>query len=229
MSTDKDLDKAKASAMDDVKIKESRIPNFTVEKKAGVSKTAKAEAQPTGQKANDIDNIVSMPKLRVLRGGGAEIPEFGVKKSSIQQELDVSASKKVDKKFDANVGVDKDGVNASVGFSMSSSTEVKAGVAAKLDKEQVLAEVQAKGKDGKVPLDELSKVLLRQMGVKPEDIIGLGTDFTSATMIPTDENGWPLCHRQEVKSHPHAFVKLWKHHGAQNQAEHPQGYRHRQP
>ena len=173
MSTDKDLDKAKASAMDDVKIKESRIPNFTVQKKAGVSKSAKAEAQPTGQKANDIDNIVSMPKLRVLRGGGAEIPEFGVKKSSIQQELDVSASKKVDKKFDANVGVDKDGVNASVGFSMSSSTEVKAGVAAKLDKEQVLAEVQAKGKDGKVPLDELSKVLLRQMGVKPEDIENL--------------------------------------------------------
>lgn len=91
-----------------------------------------------------------MPKLRVLRGGGAEIPEFGVKKSSIQQELDVSATKKVDKKFDANVGVDKDGVNASVGFSMSSSTEVKAGAAATLDKEQVLVEVQAKGKDGKV-------------------------------------------------------------------------------
>ena len=173
MSTDKDLDKAKASAMDDVKIKESRIPNFTVQKKAGVSKSAKAEAQPTGQKANDIDNIVSMPKLRVLRGGGVEIPEFGVKKSSIQQELDVSASKKVDKQFDANVGVDKDGVNASVGFSMSSSTEVKAGVAATLDKEQVLAEVQAKGKDGKVPLDELSKVLLRKMGVKPEDIENL--------------------------------------------------------
>lgn len=173
MSTDKDLDKAKASAMDDVKIKESKIPNFTVQKKADASKSAKAAAQPTGQKANDIDNIVSMPKLRVLRGGGAEIPEFGVKKSSIQQELDVSATKKVDKKFDANVGVDKDGVNASVGFSMSSSTEVKAGMAAKLDKEQVLAEVQAKGKDGKVPLDELSKVLLRQMGVKPEDIENL--------------------------------------------------------
>ena len=173
MSTDKDLDKAKDSAMDDVKIKESKIPNFAVLKKAEASNSAKASAQPTGQKANDVDNIVSMPKLRVLRGGGAEIPEFGVKKSSIQQELDVSATKKVDKKFDANVGVDKDGVNASVGFSMSSSTEVKAGVAATLDKEQVLAEVQAKGKDGKVPLDELSKVLLRKMGVKPEDIENL--------------------------------------------------------
>ena len=173
MSTDKDVDKAKGSAMDDVKIKESKIPNFTVQKKADASKSAKATAQPTGQKANDIDNIVSMPKLRVLKGGGAEIPEFGVKKSSTQQQLDVSATQKVDKKFDANVGVDKDGVNASVGFSMSSSTEVKAGVAATLDKEQVLAEVQAKGKDGKVPLDELSKVLLRKMGVKPEDIENL--------------------------------------------------------
>lgn len=60
---------------------------------------------------------------------------------------------------------------------------------------------------------------IRQSGVKPEDIIGLGTDFTSATMIPTDENGWPLCHRQEFKSHPHAFVKLWKHHGGQVQSE----------
>ena len=173
MSTDKDLEKAKASVMDDVKIKESKIPNFSVLKKAEASNSAKASAQPTGQKANDVDNIVSMPKLRVLRGGGAEIPEFGVKKSSIQQQLDVSATQKVDKKFDANVGVDKDGVNASVGFSMSSSTEVKAGVAATLDKEQVLAEVQAKGKDGKVPLDELSKVLLRKMGVKPEDIENL--------------------------------------------------------
>lgn len=81
MSTDKDLDKAKASAMDDVKIKESRIPNFTVEKKAGVSKTAKAEAQPTGQKANDIDNIVSMPKLRVLRGAARKFQSSASRKA----------------------------------------------------------------------------------------------------------------------------------------------------
>ena len=37
MSTDKDVDKAKGSAMDDVKIKESKIPNFTVQKKADAS------------------------------------------------------------------------------------------------------------------------------------------------------------------------------------------------
>lgn len=173
MSTDKDLDQEKANTMDEVKIKESKIPNFTAQKKAQNPNSEKPAAQQSEKKSSEIDKIVAMPKLRVLRGGGAEIPDFGVKKIAVQQGVDVSASQKVDKKFDASVGVDKDGVNASVGFSMSKSTEVKAGVAAKIDKETVLAEVQAKGKDGKVPLDELSKVLLRQMGVKPEDIENL--------------------------------------------------------
>lgn len=173
MSTDKDLDKAKANKMDDVKIKESKIPNFTVQKKTDKSKSANPPTQEAGTKVNDIDNIVAMPKLRVLRGGGAEIPAVNMKRYGVQQEVDVSASQKVDKKFDASVEVDKDGVNASVGFSTSKSTEVKAGVTTEINKEKVLAEVQAKGKDGKVPLDELSKVLLRQMGVKPEDIENL--------------------------------------------------------
>ena len=171
MSTDQDLDKEKANTMDEVKIKESKIPNFTVQKKAGVSKSGNTADPEDKNRASDFDKIIAMPKMRVLRGGGAE--NSVIKKTAAQQEVDVSASQKVDKKFDASVGVDKDGVNASVGFSMSKSTEVKAGVATKLDKERVLAEVQAKGKDGKVPLDELSKVLLRKMGVKPEDIENL--------------------------------------------------------
>lgn len=60
---------------------------------------------------------------------------------------------------------------------------------------------------------------IRQSGVKPEDIIGVGTDFTSATMIPVDENGWPLCQMKEWSDHPHAYVKLWKHHGGQAEAD----------
>jgi L-ribulokinase len=60
---------------------------------------------------------------------------------------------------------------------------------------------------------------IRRSGVKPEDIIGVGTDFTSATMIATDENGWPLCQRQEFAGHIHAYVKLWKHHGGQAEAD----------
>lgn len=60
---------------------------------------------------------------------------------------------------------------------------------------------------------------IRRSGVKPEDIIGVGTDFTSATMIPTDKNGWPLCERKEWADHPHAYVKLWKHHGGNAEAD----------
>lgn len=60
---------------------------------------------------------------------------------------------------------------------------------------------------------------IRRAGVKPEDIIGVGTDFTSATMIPTDSEGWPLCQRQEFADHIHAYVKLWKHHGGQAEAD----------
>ncbi len=60
---------------------------------------------------------------------------------------------------------------------------------------------------------------IRNSGVKPEQIIAVGTDFTSATMLPTDADGWPLCQRQEFAGRPHAYVKLWKHHGAQAEAD----------
>lgn len=60
---------------------------------------------------------------------------------------------------------------------------------------------------------------IRNSGVDPEDIIGVGTDFTSATVMPTDANGWPLCQWQEFAGRPHAYVKLWKHHGGQAEAD----------
>ncbi len=60
---------------------------------------------------------------------------------------------------------------------------------------------------------------IRESGVDPADIIGVGTDFTSATVMPTNENGWPLCQWQEFAGRPHAYVKLWKHHGGQAEAD----------
>lgn len=35
--------------------------------------------------------------------------------------------------------------------------------------------------------------VLRQSGVAPADIIGLGIDFTACTMLPVDAQGVPLC------------------------------------
>lgn len=56
-------------------------------------------------------------------------------------------------------------------------------------------------------------------GISPADIVGVGIDFTSCTMLPLDEAGMPLCLRAEYASTPHAYVKLWKHHAAQAEAD----------
>lgn len=61
--------------------------------------------------------------------------------------------------------------------------------------------------------------LLKDSHICKEDIIGLAIDFTSCTMLPIDENAVPLCLKPEWKNHPHSYVKLWKHHSAQKQAD----------
>ncbi|BFH12416.1 ribulokinase [Paenibacillus melissococcoides] len=55
-------------------------------------------------------------------------------------------------------------------------------------------------------------------GVEPQQIIGVGTDFTECTMLPVKSDGTPLCVLDAYKSHPHAYVKLWKHHAAAEEA-----------
>jgi L-ribulokinase len=60
--------------------------------------------------------------------------------------------------------------------------------------------------------------VLRQSRVDRSDVIGIGVDFTSCTMLPALADGTPLCTLERFASHPHAWVKLWKHHAAQPQA-----------
>jgi L-ribulokinase len=60
--------------------------------------------------------------------------------------------------------------------------------------------------------------VLEGSGVDPGDVIGLGTDFTACTMMPIDEQGTPLCLKEEWRDNPHAWVKIWKHHAAQPEA-----------
>jgi len=60
--------------------------------------------------------------------------------------------------------------------------------------------------------------VLRTSGVDPTDVIGVGIDFTACTMLPTKADGTPLCLLPEWRDHPHAWVKLWKHHAAQPEA-----------
>jgi L-ribulokinase len=55
--------------------------------------------------------------------------------------------------------------------------------------------------------------------VSVENIIGLSLDFTACTMLPVDNTLKPLCIQERFQHRPHAFVKLWKHHAAQEQAD----------
>ena len=54
--------------------------------------------------------------------------------------------------------------------------------------------------------------------VDPAQIIGIGLDCTSATVLPVDAHGTPLCFKPEYQSRPHAYVMMWKHHAGQEQA-----------
>ncbi|HKI56813.1 MAG TPA: ribulokinase [Trueperaceae bacterium] len=61
--------------------------------------------------------------------------------------------------------------------------------------------------------------VVREAGVAPEEVIGVAIDFTACTMLPTLADGTPLCRLPELRANPHAWVKLWKHHAAQPQAD----------
>ena len=61
--------------------------------------------------------------------------------------------------------------------------------------------------------------VLKESGVKAEDVIGVGIDFTACTMMPVKKDGTPLCMLPGLRRNPHAWVKLWKHHAAQPEAD----------
>ena len=70
-------------------------------------------------------------------------------------------------------------------------------------------------------LDHIIPELLETCGVSPDDIIGVGVDFTTCTLIPTDASGTPLCLQPDGRfaDNPHAYVKLWKHHAGEPYAD----------
>ncbi|SDD38053.1 L-ribulokinase [Paenibacillus sp. UNCCL117] len=60
--------------------------------------------------------------------------------------------------------------------------------------------------------------VLAASGIRPEAVVGLGIDFTACTMLPVDAAGEPLCLQPAYRDNPHSWVKLWKHHAAQDEA-----------
>jgi L-ribulokinase len=60
---------------------------------------------------------------------------------------------------------------------------------------------------------------LAAAGIPPSQVVGIAVDFTACTVLPTLRDGTPLCEIPQWTRRPHAYVKLWKHHAAQPQAD----------
>lgn len=60
---------------------------------------------------------------------------------------------------------------------------------------------------------------MRLSGVSKEDVVGIGVDSTSCTLVGLDENGTPVCEREEFANLQDAYIKVWKSHSASQEAE----------
>ena len=68
-------------------------------------------------------------------------------------------------------------------------------------------------------LEQGIPAVLEQAGASGEQVVGIGVDFTSCTVLPVDADGTPLCNHGRLRERPHAWPKLWKHHAAQGVAD----------
>jgi L-ribulokinase len=69
-------------------------------------------------------------------------------------------------------------------------------------------------------LDAAISAIQRVLKTVPAiSISGVGVDFTACTILPITKDGTPLMFKDEFRANPHAWVKLWKHHAAQIEAD----------
>jgi L-ribulokinase len=68
-------------------------------------------------------------------------------------------------------------------------------------------------------LERTIKGVLAASRVPPSSVVGIGIDFTSCTVLPCAADATPLCEVEGFRSERHAWPKLWKHHGAEAEAD----------
>ena len=61
--------------------------------------------------------------------------------------------------------------------------------------------------------------VLKESGIHADNVKGIAIDFTASTPLPAKADGTPLCFLDHLKDEPHAYIKLWKHHAAQPEAD----------
>lgn len=68
-------------------------------------------------------------------------------------------------------------------------------------------------------LERTITTVLSRSRIDTAAVVGIGIDFTSCTVLPTTADATPLCELEAFRGERHAWPKLWKHHGAQGQAD----------
>ena len=68
-------------------------------------------------------------------------------------------------------------------------------------------------------LEKTIKQVMAESHTTPQEVVGIGIDFTACTVLPTKSDGTALASLPGLREHPHAWAKLWKHHAAQPQAD----------
>ncbi|MEX0744656.1 MAG: ribulokinase [Phycisphaeraceae bacterium] len=63
------------------------------------------------------------------------------------------------------------------------------------------------------------KGAIKQARADGEQVISVGVDFTSCTMLPALRDGTPLCELESFRREKYAWPKLWKHHAAKAQTQ----------
>ncbi len=63
-------------------------------------------------------------------------------------------------------------------------------------------------------LAQVVPAVLKKAGVYGHEVVGIGVDFTCCTLLSVDENGTPLCQKDDFCGQPLAYALLWKHHAA---------------
>lgn len=74
-------------------------------------------------------------------------------------------------------------------------------------------------RDYKEAIVSLLRDILQRSGVGADDVIGIGVDSTASTVLALDEDFEPLCMNPKYRDNPHSWIKMWKHHSPQEQAD----------